>query len=146
MMTQTAKYEHSMFPGSKKWILVMHEESATKTDTRRKLEEFGYRVYLVGSGDDAAECYSVAQDCGYPFAAVIMDAPVQDNAEGRAAIKRLLDIDPDVRAIVLGEDEDDPIISDFKKYGFRGALVGQFTSRELDQLLRGTLNDGKETA
>jgi two-component system cell cycle sensor histidine kinase/response regulator CckA len=145
MMTEMQKYEQSMFPGSKKWILVLHEESTTKTDMRRKLEESGYRVYLVGSSDDAAECYSVAQDCGYPFAAVIMDASDRGGAEGRAAIKRLLDIDPDVKAIVVGEDEKNPILSDFKTYGFRGALVGQFSSQELDQLLRGTLDAGKET-
>ncbi len=116
----------------------MHDESGGKADTRLMLEESGYRVYLVGSCDDAAECYSVAQDSGYPFSAVILDASVRDGTDERDAIKRLLDIDPDVKAIVVGDGKD-PIVTNFKEYGFRGALAKPYSREELARTLSGAL-------
>ena len=61
------KDEKKMSPGSKKWILVMDEDAAMRTETRRMLEKSGYSVYSAGSIEDAVECYKVARVCGYPF-------------------------------------------------------------------------------
>jgi len=56
---------------------------------------------------------------------------------GVESIKRLLKIDPDVRAIVVTGYSNDPIISKFRGHGFRGALPKPYT---LDQL-RTALHD-----
>jgi two-component system cell cycle sensor histidine kinase/response regulator CckA len=128
----------------KQWVLVMGEEADVTTDTCRLLENSGYRVYLTGSGDDAAECYSVAREYGYPFTAVIMDTSVAGSGSGRDAMKRLLDIDPDVRAIIVSGEREHPAVENFRAYGFRGALTKPFTGEGLDWQLHRALNFNRE--
>ena len=40
---------------------------------------------------------------------------------GEQTIQELLKIDPDVKAIVSSDYFNDPVMSDFQKYGFKGA-------------------------
>jgi DNA-binding NarL/FixJ family response regulator len=54
---------------------------------------------------------------------------------GREAIKRLKDIDPDVRAVVSSGYSDDPVMSEFKKYGFRGVVAKPYGIGELIEIL-----------
>jgi DNA-binding NarL/FixJ family response regulator len=55
---------------------------------------------------------------------------------GREAIKRLLEIDPEVRAIVVSGYANDPIMANYKKYGFSGVLPKPHEIYELDETLQ----------
>jgi DNA-binding NtrC family response regulator len=140
------KDEKKMFPGGKKWILVMDEDADMRTEIRRMLEKSGYSVYSAGSLEDAVECYKVARVCGYPFAAVIMDSCVMNAAGGGGAIKRLRDIDPDASVIVSGGDGEHPAKEHFKEGGFQGVLIKPFTSEELERTLHRALYNSMEGA
>ena len=129
-----------MFPGGKKWILVMDEDAAMRTEIRRMLEKSGYSVYPAGSIEDAVECYKVAKVCGFPFAAVIMDSCVVNAAGGGDAVKRLRDIDPDASVIVANGDGEPPATKHFKGGGFQGVLNKPFTSEELERMLHRALD------
>jgi DNA-binding NtrC family response regulator len=144
--TLMEKDEKKMFPGNKKWILVMDEDSDMRTETRRMLEGFGYSVYSAGSIEDAIECYKVARVCGYPFAAVIMDSCIINAAKGGDAVKRLRDIDPDASVIVAGGDGEHPATEYFQEGGFRGVLTKPFTSEELERTLHRALYNSLEGA
>lgn len=135
-----------MFPGSKKWILVMDEDAAMRTETRRMLEKSGYSVYSAGSIEDAVECYKVARVCGYPFAAVLLDSCVINAAGGGDAVKRLRNIDPDASVIVAGGDGELPATAHFKGGGFQGVLSKPFTSEELERTLLRALYNSMEGA
>ena len=41
---------------------------------------------------------------------------------GKGAIKKLIKIDPEVKAIVSSSYSDDPILSNFQDYGFKGMM------------------------
>lgn len=49
------------------------------------------------------------------------------------AIKRLLEIDRDVRAIVSSGYSNDPVLASFHEYGFCGAIAKPY---EIDELRR----------
>jgi DNA-binding NarL/FixJ family response regulator len=51
----------------------------------------------------------------------------------------LFEIDPDVKAIVSSGYPDDPIMSDFKKYGFRSVVAKPYKIQELSEILRKVL-------
>jgi DNA-binding NtrC family response regulator len=129
-----------MLRGGKKWILVMDEDAAMRTEIRRMLEKSGYSVYPAGSIEDAVECYKTAKVCGYPFSAVIMDSCVINAAGGGDAVKRLRDIDPDANVIVAGGDEEPSSTRHFKEGGFLGVLTKPFTSEELERMLHRALS------
>ena len=54
---------------------------------------------------------------------------------GKEAIKKLIEIDPDIRAIVSSGYSDDPVMSNFKEYGFKDAMAKPYEIAELRQML-----------
>ena len=48
---------------------------------------------------------------------------------------RLLEIDPQVKAIVSSGYSDDPIMADFQKYGFSGVIAKPYRISELGKIL-----------
>ncbi|MEA2038555.1 MAG: hypothetical protein U9N82_01830 [Thermodesulfobacteriota bacterium] len=57
------------------------------------------------------------------------------------AIKELIEIDPEIRAIVATGYSFDPVVSNFEEYGFCGALTKPFGMDELDKIVKKTLKD-----
>ncbi len=72
---------------------------------------------------------------GNLFDMVILDLTNKFGMGGVETIKRLLEIDPDVKAIVATGYSCDPIISNFREHGFRGALPKPFSMDELKTAL-----------
>lgn len=52
-----------------------------------------------------------------------MDLTVPGGMGGKETIKKLLEIDPEVSAIVSSGHANDPIMVNYLKYGFKGVLV-----------------------
>ncbi len=123
------------------WILVMDDEEFIRTVIRFTLEQAGYKVYLAENGDEAIGCYEEARKCGYPFDAVIMDLYVPNGKGGKEAIKKLLEIDPRVKAIAMSGSVSDPVITDCRQYGFKRALKKPFTSDDLQQTINLVLDE-----
>ena len=55
---------------------------------------------------------------------------------GKETIKKLLEIDPEARAIVVSGYANDPIMANHKRYGFRGVLAKPHEIWELDETLQ----------
>jgi DNA-binding NarL/FixJ family response regulator len=72
---------------------------------------------------------------GQPFDVVIMDLTIPGGVGGKEAIKELLAMDPEVRAIVSSGYSNDPIMADFKRYGFKGVVAKPYEIRELVEVL-----------
>jgi DNA-binding NarL/FixJ family response regulator len=53
----------------------------------------------------------------------------------REAIKELLAIDPHVKAIIACGYSDDPIISEFRKFGFQGAVEVPYDMEKMKDIL-----------
>lgn len=54
---------------------------------------------------------------------------------GEQTIQELLKIDPDVKAIVSSGYFDNPIMSDFQKYGFKDAIAKPYEIKNLKEVL-----------
>ena len=54
---------------------------------------------------------------------------------GREAIQKLIEIDPEVRAIVSSGYSNDPIMADFKEYRFKGVIAKPYTAQKLSEVL-----------
>ena len=58
---------------------------------------------------------------------------------GQETIKRLQEIDPDVRAIVSSGYSSDLAMSDFRQHGFRGMVAKPYDINELATVIRSVL-------
>lgn len=126
-------------PAYKKWILVMENDKILQMVTRRILEKAGYGVYMTEDGDETIECYRIAKYCGYHFTAVILDLNIPHGKGGVETIRKLLEIDPEVRAIISAGNVSDPAIMNHREYGFRRALAKPFKPKELKQAIHDVL-------
>jgi len=65
-----------------------------------------------------------------------MDLTIPGGIGGKEAIKDLLELDPQARAIVSSGYSNDPVMAEFSKYGFRGVVAKPYEIRELARVLR----------
>ena len=125
----------TVFPLNKK-ILLMDDEEMLRNVVGNLLEALGYEVELACDGEEAIQIYVKAQQTGSPFAAVILDLTVKGGMGGKETIKRLIEFDPNVRAIVVSGYANDPIMSNCETYGFLVALQKPFQLKDLRETLR----------
>jgi CheY-like chemotaxis protein len=123
----------------------MDDEDIVRAVLAKILQRFGYEVTFAGDGMEAVEKYREAMETGQPFDAVIMDLTVTGGMGGREAIELLRLLDPGAKVIVSSGYSDDPVMADFKKYGFDGVIAKPFRAEELSAAL-GTLLAARKTA
>jgi len=130
---ETSSPDESALP--MKWVLVMDDEEMLRKLARQMLERMGYSVETVKDGVEAIETYQKQKDSDTPFDAVILDLTIKGGMGGEQTIRELLKIDPDVKAIVSSGYFNDPVMSDFEKYGFMGALSKPYEKKALKEVL-----------
>jgi CheY-like chemotaxis protein len=99
----------------------------------------GYDVEVAREGDEAIERYKKARETGRAFDAVILDLTVPDGMGGDQVIGKLREIDPEVKAIASSGYADDPIMSEYKKYGFSGVVAKPYEIKKLSEVLHGII-------
>jgi len=122
-------------------VLIMDDEAIIRKSVGRALMRMGYDVEYATDGEEAIELYTKAREENRAFDLVIMDLTVPGGMGGREAIKRLRDIDPDVRAVVSSGYSNDPVMSEFTNYGFRGVVSKPYTIEDLAETLHKVINE-----
>lgn len=116
-------------------ILIMDDEEIVRNVASRILTRLGYKVDFAVNGCEAIEKYKAALKTNYPFNAVIMDLTIPGGMGGKDAIRELLKIDPNVKAIVASGYSNDPVIANFKEYFFCDVIAKPYNAKELSKVL-----------
>ncbi|MGB2698131.1 MAG: response regulator, partial [Candidatus Zixiibacteriota bacterium] len=69
------------------------------------------------------------------------DLTVPGGMGGKESIQKLIKIDPEVKAIVSSGYSNDPVMSDFRKYGFSGIVAKPFKIEDLSEVLHQVLTE-----
>jgi PAS domain S-box-containing protein len=117
-------------------ILLMDDEEDILDAAGEVLAYLGYTVAFARDGADAISQYEKARQKEEPFDVVIMDLTVPGGMGGEETIQKLLTIDPGVNAIVSSGYSNDPVMADYKKYGFKGVITKPYTVEELNETLQ----------
>ncbi|MFC1840484.1 PAS domain S-box protein [Thermodesulfobacteriota bacterium] len=124
-------------------ILVMDDEASLRKMVGRMLGNLGYESEFAENGAEAIEMYNAAQESEKPYDAVILDLTIPGGMGGKETINKLLEIDPEVKAIVSSGYSDDPVLTNFKEYGFKGMMPKPFESLSLSKVLHEVLKGEK---
>ncbi len=122
-------------------ILVMDDEEIVRKVVKAILAELGYEAEFADDGRKAVARYIQAREEGRAFDAVIMDLTVPGGMGGRDAVRELLAADPGARAIVSSGYSTDPVMADFRAFGFRGYVKKPFKVQELSEALSHVLHE-----
>jgi len=138
----TKKEEAVLITGSGK-ILMMDDDKLLKEMAEDMLDMLGYESEFAEDGAEAIEMYKRARESEKPYDAVIMDLTIPGGMGGIEAIKILLEMDPEVKAIVFSGYSDGEVMSNFHEYGFKGMMPKPFNSYTLGKVLNDVLKDSE---
>ena len=79
--------------------------------------------------------YTEKQEAGEPIDLTIMDLTIQGGMGGEETIAELKALDPEAKVIVCSGHSNDPIMVNFRDYGFNGAIQKPFHPDELNAVL-----------
>jgi signal transduction histidine kinase/sensor domain CHASE-containing protein/ActR/RegA family two-component response regulator len=118
-------------------ILLMDDDEPIIEVGSELLRMNGYSVDCAYNGEEAMALYSKALESGEPFNVVIMDLTIRGGMGGKETIAKLLEIDPKARAIVSSGYSNDPVMANFRDYGFLGMVPKPYNIRNmLDEVHR----------
>ena len=120
-------------------ILIMDDEPALVEVVSKILEQIGCVAEAASDGAEAVRLYKKAMKSGQPFNAVILDLTVPGGMGGQETIKKLLEIDPEVKAIVSSGYSNDPVLANFREYGFSSVVTKPYRIDELQEVLQGVM-------
>jgi PAS domain S-box-containing protein len=116
-------------------ILIMDDEENILQVTGALLKYLGYEIELARDGEEAIRKYSESAQKGKPFNLVIMDLTVPGKMGGRECIRILREIEPEVISIVSSGYSNDPVMSNFRDYGFNGVLAKPYKLEDLGMMV-----------
>ncbi len=116
-------------------ILIMDDEKSIRHLTKEMLSRLDYDAETAKDGAEAIELFKRAMDSDKPIDVVILDLTIKGGMGGKDVIKILKKINPQVKAIVSSGYSNDPVMTDFEKYDFAGALPKPYAKKDLKAML-----------
>ena len=116
-------------------VLLIDDEQILLDVTGSMLKHIGYDVVTAKSHGDAMEYYRQAQEADNPISVIIMDLTMRGDEGGEIAIRRWKETYPEVKAVISSGYMNDPVIEEYWKYGFVGAMVKPYSLQELKSSL-----------
>ncbi len=116
-------------------VLVLDDDPPVLEILGDVLSYLDYEAVLTRTGEETIDAYRVQSLTGRPFDAVILDLTVKGGMGGREVISLLMIIDPEVRALVSSGLANDPVVENYRAYGFCGLVPKPFTVEELSESL-----------
>jgi PAS domain S-box-containing protein len=123
-------------------VLVVDDEAPIRKFLSLMLQKFGYEAETANDGGEAIERYTTAQSGGTPFDAIIMDLTIPNGMGGCEATRRLRELDPKVKAIASSGYSFDPVMANYRDYGFCGVIPKPYRPEDLNRILKEVIGDG----
>ncbi len=120
-------------------VLFMDDEESIREMIVNLLGRLGLEVEVTADGEALVAAYRREFERGMPPDLVLTDLTVPGGMGGKAAMEALLRIDPQVRAVVSSGYSSDPIMANYRDYGFCGMVAKPYKLPELRRVLRKAL-------
>ncbi|HED16806.1 MAG TPA: response regulator [Gammaproteobacteria bacterium] len=121
-------------------ILVVDDEEDVRELFKFNLERLGYKVIQACNGNEAIVLYQQSLESGEPVDAVLLDLSLPGSMDGKEVSDKIRNIDPDARIIVASGHTTGPEMTQYKDYGFNGALDKNFNREKIRQVLEQVLS------
>jgi len=117
-------------------VLIVDDEEPIRDLVDFTLSRLGYEVSAAETALRGIELYRDGLARGRRFDLVILDLTLPGGMGGKEALKRLMEIDPTVNAIVSSGYATDATMSRSEDFGFRGMIAKPYEAAELGRVVR----------
>jgi CheY-like chemotaxis protein len=121
-------------------VLLMDDEHYIRQTASEILKKKNFNVVTATQGLETIELFKNAHSSDAPFDVVILDLTIPDGMGGLETLKKLLEIDPEVKAIASSGYSDDPVISQPEKYGFADSLGKPYNLNEFINVIKNLIS------
>ena len=121
-------------------VLIVDDEEPIRALVDFTLSHLGYKVSQAATALDGVNIYREKLEAGERFDAVILDLTLPGGMGGKEALKRLIDIDPTVNAIVSSGYATDATMSRYQDFGFRGVIAKPYEAAELGKIVQDVIS------
>ncbi|MBN1479760.1 PAS domain S-box protein [candidate division KSB1 bacterium] len=128
----TAQPQIDAYKGS---VMIMDDEELVLEVAEEMLRQLGFRVQRSKNGEELLEIYEQAVQSKTKPDFVLMDLTVSAGMGGVEAMRKLLKLDPEVKAIVSSGYSNDEIMSNYPKYGFAGVVAKPYTLDDIERVI-----------
>jgi len=125
-------------------VLIVDDEEAIRDLVEFTLSRLGYSVATAETAAQGVELYHEKFQAGERFDLVILDLTLPGGMGGKEALKRLIEIDPKVNAIVSSGYATDATMSRYQDFGFRGVIAKPYEASELGRIVHDAIEVGRE--
>ena len=116
-------------------ILVMDDDSMVCDIAGNIVTHLGHHAEFAPDGETALDMLKEAIDKGEPYDLAILDLTIPGGMGGKHAITEMRKLQPDIKALVASGYSNDPVLAEFKHYGFDGVVTKPFNVEGLRKSL-----------
>jgi two-component system cell cycle sensor histidine kinase/response regulator CckA len=122
-------------------VLLMDDETALRTLLAQMLRQNGHMAVPAREGGEAVELYAQSLASGRPFDVVLLDLTVPGGMGGKEAAAGILRLDQRARLVVSSGYSEDPVVAQYREFGFVAALGKPYGADELLAALARAVGD-----
>jgi len=124
-------------------VLIVDDEDAIRDLVEFTLTRLGYEVSQAATALQGVEMYQQRLRVGKRFDLVILDLTLPGGMGGKEALKKLIEIDPTVNAIVSSGYATDATMSRYQDFGFRGVIAKPYEAAELGKIVHEVIESSR---
>ena len=117
-------------------ILVLDDDETLRAVLKAVLAHLGHRITLTEDGQSAIAAYQTAMREGDPYQVAILDLTIPGGMNGQEVAQKILNIDLYAQLIVSSGYANDPVMANYKSYGFKGRIQKPYELATLQQTLQ----------
>ncbi len=117
-------------------ILVMDDEEVVREVIGAMLEKLGHTVIFAVDGQEAVSKYQTSSENGMSYDVVITDLTIPGGMGGQEAAQEILRIDAQAKIIVSSGYATDPVMANYREYGFKGIVVKPYRFADLKKVIQ----------
>jgi signal transduction histidine kinase/ActR/RegA family two-component response regulator len=121
-------------------ILLMDDDKQIRTVAKKLLTRLGYNIEVVESGELVIERYLASKKNNQFYDVIILDLTVRGGLGGLETLKKLKQLDPEIKVIVTSGYSNDPVLSNFQNYGFIGKIEKPFVIETMSRVISEIIN------
>ena len=125
---------NSNFSKSKR-ILIMDDELLVQKVAEEIFKGLNFKVDLTKNGEEALEKFKESIINGKQYDIVLLDLTIPGGMGGEKTISKILELDPEVYAIATSGYSSDPVMANYKQYGFKEILKKPYSIEEVKKLV-----------